>query len=152
MKSKSSLRYWFSEVVAALFVLLLLYTAISKFLDYKGFAKAMLHSPLIADFSQSLAYAIPTIEMAIVILLAIPLTRRHGLKVATGLMALFTSYVAYMLLASSKLPCTCGGIFEQLNWKEHLLLNSAFLMLGISSLIIENKHIIMINRSSRIPE
>lgn len=147
----TKLRYWYPEIVTALFVLLFLYTALSKLQDYTGFARAMLHSPVIASFARELAIIIPVIEIGIVALLIVPATRMVGLIASTVIMALFSAYIAYMLVTSSELPCTCGGILEHLSWAAHLAINIFFFLLGIFSVLISNKNFIMINRRSRTP-
>lgn len=151
MMPKLTTRKWVPELTAALFVLLFLYTALSKLKDYTGFVRVMLHSPLIAGISPVLAIVVPVTELLIVFFLVVPRTRSLGLVTGTLAMALFTSYVAYMLIVSSKLPCTCGGIFEHMTWQQHLIVNSLFLLLGISSVIIERKYFALINRRSRTP-
>lgn len=141
-----------TEIVAALFVLLFLYTALSKLKDMNGFVVAMQQSPLIGSAAHLLSWFIPTVELSVTILLIIPRMRSIGLVASTLLMIFFTGYVVYMILYSSKLPCTCGGIIEAMSWKAHLIFNSMFLLLGAAAIIFSKNAFIMINRSSRIPE
>lgn len=138
------------DFVAGLFVLLFLYTAIMKLKDFRFFIGSMSHTPLLRPYSTLLAGLIPGVEIAITILLIIPSTRFWGLLLATGLMAIFTFYVAYILSTMKQLPCSCGGVIQEMNWREHLLFNISFFVAGISG-ILTYKRIIAINRSSRIP-
>jgi len=46
------------------------------------------------------------------------------------LMTVFTLYIAYMLLFTPKLPCSCGGVLQQMTWKQHLLFNIGFTLLA----------------------
>ena len=138
------------EIVVALYVLLFLYTAIMKFRDIPFFIGSISHTPVLRHYATLLAGMIPAMEIAIAILLIIPRTRYYGLLTGTGLMGIFTLYVAFILATMEELPCSCGGVLQQLNWKEHLVLNSGFLLAGILA-CYWNKHFIMINRSSRTP-
>jgi hypothetical protein len=80
-------------------------------------------------------------------------TRKYGLVTSTILMAIFTIYISYMLLFTSNLPCSCGGVLKQLNWSQHLVFNVIFLLLSIMALWLSNnnKIFIAINRNSRTP-
>ncbi len=143
-------RQLYIEIVVALYVLLFLYTAIMKFRDIPFFIGSMSHTPLLRPFAGILAGMIPTMEIAIAILLIIPRTRHYGLLTGTGLMAIFTLYVTFILTTMKELPCSCGGVIQQLKWKEHLIFNSGFLLAGILA-CYWNKGFIAINRRSRIP-
>ena len=136
LPAKKDFRYWFSQIVAAMMVLLLLYTALSKFMDHDRFVGAMRHNPLISPFAVFLSWAVPITETAIVLLLFIPQSRSVGLLAGSILMAMFTCYVAFMLLTSSKLPCTCGGILQAMTWRQHLWFNLFFT--AISALAATN--------------
>lgn len=134
--TKTNFKKSFIEITAALFVLLYLYTGLTKAMHNGEFNAAMKHSPLIALFSEQLAIIIPVIEIIISILLIIPQTRFNGMLFATALMALFTFYVIYIMTADRALPCTCGGIIQQMGWRDHLILNSSFLLSGITATLL----------------
>lgn len=123
MLTRVSIRNIFTEIVAALLVLLFLYTAISKLAERDSFVSAMKHNITVARYAVPLSWLIPLIELVIVFLLFVPLYRRRGLLYSTVLMGLFTAYVGYMLLTQSSLPCTCGGILEQMTWRSHFWFN-----------------------------
>lgn len=138
--------------IASLYVFLYLYTGLSKALDVPKFVSSMKHSPALYPYAETLGILIPAVEIFIAILIIVPFTRYMGLISATSLMALFTGYVAYILFSGSTLPCTCGGIIEQLGWRDHLIVNSSFLVLGIIAVLLsKHKDFIEINRSSRTP-
>lgn len=141
----------FIEIAVALYVLLFLYTAIMKLRDIPFFVGSMSHTPALRPYANILGGMIPAMEIAIVILLIIPATRHYGLLTGTGLMAIFSLYVAFILISMKELPCSCGGVLQQLNWPQHLIFNSAFLLTGILA-CYWNKQIIAISRRSRTPE
>lgn len=142
-----------AEIIAALFVLLFIYTSISKLMSVQSFALAMSHSPLIGSFSRPLSLIVPGLEVIVAIALIIPQSRYIGLIASALLMTIFTFYIAYIILFASKLPCTCGGVIENMTWSQHLAFNVLFLSLGIVAIIIYKKQnrLIAKSRSRRIP-
>ena len=128
-----------TEIISAFFILLFVYTATSKLLSHQTFVINLKKSPLIAFASGFLSWAIPSIEIIIAVLLFFPRFRRLGLLASFGLMTVFTIYIAYMLLTSSHLPCSCGGVISKLSWKEHLWLNVLFSVLAAFSLCLQQR-------------
>jgi hypothetical protein len=47
------------------------------------------------------------------------------------LMSAFTIYIAVMLLSGSDIPCSCGGVVEELSWGAHIVFNSVFVILSL---------------------
>ncbi len=149
MKLQKSKRL-FTESVAAFFVLVYMYTAIMKLKDIPGFIGTMSRTPFIHSYANLLAGLIPGIEIAISIFIIIPATRFYGIVMATALIATFTLYIAYLMIALPKLPCSCGGIIQDLSWKGHLIVNISLTLAGLLSIRFY-KEVIAINRNSRTP-
>ncbi len=141
------------ELIASLFILLFLYTGLSKLKEQTEFQVVLSKSPLLSTSSLVLSWLLPIIEIATSVLLFLPRTRKYGLVASMLLMTLFALYISYMLLFTPNLPCSCGGVLKQLNWSQHLLFNIFFLLLSILALWLSNKNkfFIAINRNSRIP-
>lgn len=136
--------------MCALMVFLLGYTSLIKLLSTDYFQNTMAQNSLLAPHSDWLAWVIPLTELAIVILLVIPRTRRSGLLACTLIMFLFTGYVGYMLLMKSSLPCTCGGVLQSMSWKQHFHFNLLFTLLSLIAYIFYPQDI-GTNRSCRTP-
>ena len=119
------------ELISGFFILLFVYTALSKFNNLDRFAATLAQSPLLGAASGFFAPAIPVIELLVATLLFVPSRRYWGLVSAASLMALFTGYIGYMLLFSPRLPCSCGGIINGLSWKGHLLYNTGATALAL---------------------
>lgn len=117
-----------ASIIAAVFIFLFVYTALSKFLDFTKFTAVLASSPLIGSRKLWLAWSLPVTELFTAGLLFFPKTRRAGLYLSFFLMCLFTMYIAWMLLFAPHLPCSCGGIISKLTWKQHLLLNIFFMI------------------------
>lgn len=133
---------WLSELIAAFLILLFLYTAITKLKAPHTFAAALAHSPLLGNFATTLSWLVPFTELIIVALLILPSTRRTGLWWSAGLMLMFTAYILYMLLTQSTLPCTCGGVLEQWNWRTHFWFNTATTMGAFAAAIFYTKNFV----------
>jgi len=127
------------EVISALFILLFVYVATDKLLSHASFVINLKKSPLIGFASRFLSWAVPAIELLISAMLFIPRFRRVGLMAAFFLMTVFTAYIAYMLISSSHLPCSCGGIITRLSWKQHLWLNLALTLLAATGLFLNKR-------------
>ena len=126
-------------IIVILHVALFAYAAISKLTDYYNFEFGISESPFISQFAGLLAWAVPGIELVIVLLLLMPFTRLAGLYASFGLMLLFTIYIAAMLLSSLEIPCSCGGVLEELSWPMHIVFNSVFVVLSAIGIVLERK-------------
>lgn len=151
--SKLKLQTAYIEVLSAFFIFLFGYTAINKILDHNNFIALLSQSSLTARSAIIIVWAVPAVELLTVTLLILPTTRKMGFKMTFASMAVFTIYVAYMLLFVHDLPCSCGGVISSMTWQQHLLFNSVLTILSAVSLwLIKNdKFFIAINRSSRTP-
>lgn len=129
------------EVISSLLILLFVYTAVSKLLDYSSFKHVLHKSPLIGSKAAVVALALPIIEGLVSLLLFFPRTRLWGLYGSVALMSVFTLYLAYMINFTPKLPCSCGGVLKQMTWNQHLIFNIFFLVLSVSGLVLERKRI-----------
>jgi uncharacterized membrane protein YphA (DoxX/SURF4 family) len=127
------------EIIVFLFVVLFLYAAGSKLVEYQKFISQIGISPLLTDYAETIAWMIPTIEIIISLMLIIPRVRIIGLYAAFGLMVMFTFYIIAILSFSNELPCSCGGVLSMLGWKEHLIFNVSFVLLGLTAIILINK-------------
>jgi len=124
------------EVICFLFILLFLYAAVTKILDYDKFRVQIGQSPLLTAFAGWVAVIVPTIEIIIACMLMIPRFRLLALFGAFGLMVVFTAYIVIILNFSDYVPCSCGGILEKLGWTEHLVFNVAFVFVGLIGILL----------------
>jgi len=120
-----------AEVIAGLFILLFLYTALSKLGEFAVFRHFLRGSPLIGRNAGMMAVLIPAGEILVALLLFLPATRRQGMLASLGLMLVFTAYLAYMLLFVPRLPCSCGGIISRLSWQQHFVFNVVLIGLAL---------------------
>ena len=138
MDSKTSIKKNIVQTVCLLYMLLFVYAAVSKLLEFENFQAQLGQSPILGAYTGVLSYSLIVIELVIGLILAIPKTRVRvpALYVAYLLMILFTVYIVIILNFSSNVPCTCGGILENLDWNDHLIFNIFFLLLAISGIVL----------------
>jgi len=138
--------YWI-EIISSLFILLFVYTAVTKFSDFHRFRNVLHGSPLIREKSTIVAWMIPLSEIAISTLLFFPKTRKVGMWGSLLLMVLFTGYITYIAYFSDIVPCSCGGIIEKMTWNQHLIFNIVFTLLAAIGLWLISKK----NRNVEMP-
>lgn len=127
------------EIIAAVFILLFVYTATSKLIAHNTFLIALSESPLKGFGMPLISWLVPIAELLIAILLFTPRFRKFGLIGSLILMTLFTFYIVYMLLFSPHLPCSCGGLISKLSWQQHLWLNVFLTLLAATAIHLSNK-------------
>ena len=134
-----------TELITFLLIVLFTYAAITKLADYQKFSVQLAQSPLLSKFSTLLVFTIPALEIVISLLLAFSYTRLLGLYVAFILLVVFTAYIVYILLFSPHIPCSCGGVLEDLGWGEHVIFNLIFVFMASIAILQTVKH----NNASR---
>ncbi|MCU7618466.1 tellurium resistance protein TerC [Chryseobacterium sp. PBS4-4] len=124
-------------IIAYFFILLFLYAAVSKILDFENFQVQIGQSPLLSAYAGIISYSVILVEIVIALLLSFERYRKTGLYASTALMSSFTIYIYLILNYSDFVPCSCGGILEKLGWTEHLIFNLVCVVLGIVAIISE---------------
>lgn len=130
-------RRYIANTCLFLLVVLFSYTAINKVFTLSRFQFQLSKFPWLDTYPRLTAWAVISSEIAAVGLLLTPRRILTGFVVSFCLLSLFTTYLLIMLLTSPYLPCTCGGVLEQLSWPQHLGLN--LLCIGISILGFVNE-------------
>jgi uncharacterized membrane protein YphA (DoxX/SURF4 family) len=128
------------EIIALFFVILFLYTGIAKLMEFDVFKAQLEESPVLEPVAPLVAWGLPIVEFIVSILLFFPRWRLQGLYAAFVLMVLFTGYVIALLTTSTELPCSCGGIIEELSWQGHLIFNSSLILLSFAAIRMERKN------------
>jgi hypothetical protein len=128
------------NIISSLFALLFVYAAVSKLLDYQKFTVQLGQSPILANTSGFIAWFIPTVELLIAIFLSTPKLRSVGLYSFFGLMTAFTTYIVLASKFSDYVPCSCGGVLENLGWTAHLIFNAAFMLLAVTAILFQQSY------------
>ncbi|WP_350339974.1 MauE/DoxX family redox-associated membrane protein [Paraflavitalea speifideaquila] len=96
------------NIIEVLFIILFLYTAISKLNEYDLFNEEIAISSFLAPIASFITPLIPLLEFITVILLIAPRWRLKGLYFSTGLMIVFSVYLVGLILSTDGIPCSCG--------------------------------------------
>lgn len=124
------------EIIRGLFITLFLYAAATKLMGFEKFTAQLGQSPLTTGHAAWIAWAVPTVEIIIVLMLAIPAVRLLALYASYSLMVMFTTYIVLVTRFSPFVPCSCGGVLQKLGWTEHLIFNLAFVALAALGIIL----------------
>lgn len=127
--------------VSIFFVILFCYACISKILDFRNFQSQLGQSPGLAGYEIVVAYGIISLQMITVILLCFQTFRILGLWFTFGILSVFAGYVAFILIYSENLPCTCIGLFEKISWKGNLILNIGLIITTVTGIIVQRSEI-----------
>lgn len=122
-----------------LLILLFLYAAANKLLDYQKFTVQIGQSPILIGYATFIAWFIPVIEIVIAALLFHNKTLVIGLYASYGLMTMFTGYIVVILNFAERVPCSCGGILDKMGWHEHLIFNTVFTLFALSAVLLQAK-------------
>ena len=123
-------------LICYLFIVLFIYAAVSKLMDFENFQIQLAQSPLLSAYAGFISYAVIIVEIVIALLLCYKRWRLIGLYASFGLMIAFTVYIYLILNYSDFIPCSCGGILEKLSWENHILFNLVFVIFSIIGIFI----------------
>ncbi|WP_339879100.1 MauE/DoxX family redox-associated membrane protein [uncultured Algoriphagus sp.] len=113
------------------------YTSIDKILFWQESYRAFLNQPFPMSWGIVLAYAVPGLEILLVVLVMIPETRYWGFLGSALLLNSFSVYVGMVWIGVfPETPCNCAGLINLLSWEGHLFLNLGFLTLSVLGLWI----------------
>ncbi|QBO59342.1 MauE/DoxX family redox-associated membrane protein [Chryseobacterium salivictor] len=132
-------RKTFPITVSFFFILLFVYAAASKMIDFENFQVQLAQSPLLSAYAGMISYGVIALEIGIAVLLFVPKWRNLGMHTAFGLMVAFTVYIYLILHHSDDIPCSCGGILEKMGWPEHLIFNVACVGISLFAIVFIGK-------------
>ena len=125
--------------ISLAFIVLFVYTTTGKLMHLDEFRSRLERMPFLETFASWLAVGVPFLELVITGLLLFPKYQLAAFRSSLGLMALFTVYVATVLTTNESIPCSCGGVISAMGWKEHMLFNTAFMLLAILGIYLIKK-------------
>jgi len=129
-------KWIFIQIVSLLYIILFVYASISKLLDFENFQAQLGQSPIVSNYTGTVSYGVPVLELALSILLSFPRLKLVGLYGSFALMVMFTAYIYIILNYASNIPCSCGGILEEMGWKEHFIFNCFFVVIAAGSILL----------------
>lgn len=135
MKPTPSFKKIAVEIICYLYILLFVYAAVSKLIDYENFEVQIGQSPLLSVYAKFVSIGVLVMEILIAVILSIRGLRILGLYLAFNLMIMFTAYIVLILNYTTHVPCSCGGILEDMGWNEHLWFNICFIILAAAAIL-----------------
>lgn len=137
MELKRKTKSLLAEIICLLYILLFIYAAVSKILDFENFKVQLGQSPMLSIYAGWISWTVIGFELLTVFLLALPKTKILGLYASLGLMTMFSAYIFILLNFSSFVPCSCGGILEKMSWNTHLIFNLIFVLFAVFALLLK---------------
>ncbi|MFI1770563.1 MauE/DoxX family redox-associated membrane protein [Thalassobellus citreus] len=122
------------QISRILFIILLVYAATTKLLEFDQFQIQLGQSPIITRYANLFAWGIPLIELVLSSLFLVPKYMLLAFYASFSLMVLFTTYIILILNFSDYIPCSCGGVLEELGWTEHIIFNILFIAMALISI------------------
>jgi len=127
------------EAIYFLYVLLFVYAATSKLMDFRGFKEQLGQSDMLMGFDHLVAWFVPLSELVLALLLLIRPYRLFALYGSLGLMSLFLAYIIVVLNYSDHIPCSCGGVISSMGWETHLVFNICWMGLALIGIVLVTK-------------
>ena len=142
--------------ISSFFILLFVYASVSKLTDFEMFQVQLAQSPIFGKYSNVVSYLTIASELAVVVMLLVKRSRLTGLYACLSLMTAFTVYIYVILNYSESIPCSCGGVLENMDWNTHLFFNLICVVLAIvgicgASTISKKKIIVVIGAVMALP-
>lgn len=135
MQQSKKIWFWIPYAISVLCAILFIYAATSKLWDVQQFQVQLGQSPILTAYAEWVAWAVPLTEYVLALLLLMDRFRLYALYATLGLMVMFTTYIVLVLNFSDYVPCSCGGVLENLGWTEHITFNLFFVILTIIAII-----------------
>jgi len=126
------------EISRYAILVLLLYTGLHKIFDINFFEENLLKSNLLSDYTIYVKYPLPIVEIIICFLLFFDKTFLKGLYSSLFLLLSFTFYLIALNNFSFFYGCSCGGIFNEMDYVEHVFINIFFILINIISIYLYN--------------
>lgn len=146
MRLNSNIKSTLIELVFLSYILLFVYAATTKVLDFENFQIQLSQSPVLSAHSYWIARLVPFTELILAGILAIPRFRFKALLCSFSLMTMFTAYIFIVVNFSPYVPCSCGGILEKMSWDMHLIFNLIFMLSAIPVLLCSQKSEVQKNK------
>lgn len=127
------------KVISILFIVLFVYAATSKLIDFDHFKAQLIKSPYISNYANWISWGIPTIEYILAGQFAFNIYTLKAFYASFSLLVLFTIYIVLVLNFSDSIPCSCGGVLSSLGWNDHVIFNSVFIVLALLGIITTHK-------------
>jgi hypothetical protein len=129
--------------ITTVLALLFFYAAFIKLINYHESRQQMLNQVFSKAVALLLTWLVPVAELIIMGLLLIRQTRLKGLYASALLLLAFTIYIIVAMSGVfGHIPCSCGGVLENMSYQNHIWFNLFFMVLAVSGIALETPWII----------
>ena len=130
----------FSRAVSVLIALLFAYAAVSKLCAYEESKREMMNQVFPVNIALVLTWLVPVTELTLAAGLVINKFRFRSLLASCLLLIVFTLYIAITMSGRfGRIPCSCGGILEDMSYSAHLVFNLIFIVMAILAIALETQ-------------
>lgn len=119
------------KIASILFIVLFVYAATSKLVEFDEFKIQLGQSPIITVYADWVVWGIPVVEYVIAGLFLVPRYMLLAFYASFSLMIMFTTYIYLILNFSDFIPCSCGGVLDKLDWTTHVIFNIVFIAIAV---------------------
>lgn len=119
------------KIASILFIVLFVYAATSKLVEFDEFKIQLGQSPIITVYADWVVWGIPVMEYVIAGLFLVPRYMLLAFYASFSLMIMFTTYIYLILNFSDFIPCSCGGVLDKLDWTTHVIFNIVFIAIAV---------------------
>jgi hypothetical protein len=131
------LKKYLLPAICFLLILLWVYAASSKLMEFGMFRAQMSKQALFPFLKNSMPYLLPPAEFLMAGLLLFETTLRTGFYLSFVMLLAFTTYIGLGISGVfGKVPCSCGGILSHMSWNVHFVFNIFFLLLTVFGIYI----------------
>ncbi len=126
-------------VIYWLCILLFLYAAADKWINFQVFKIQLGKSPLLTGFADLVAFSVPSAELLICGMIFNEKTRLAGLYGFFFMMILFTCYLFVLINYSYFIPCNCASILQGLSHQSHMIFNLFYAGMAVYGVMLIEK-------------
>lgn len=127
------------EFIRYFLICIFLYTTYHKIIDMERFEEDLFRSKLLSNFAIYIKYLIPMSEICVIMLLFIDKYIVIGLYLSLFLLSIFTIYLFFLDHLSLFYGCSCGGVFNTMNYSEHIFINICLILSNILGIFLYQK-------------
>jgi len=126
------------SLVSISLMFLFAYAMVSKAIDLDKFRTQIGQSVLLSNFVGFVIWFVLMSELIVIALLWVKSCRIIGLYLSYFLMILFSAYIFCVSRFSKDVPCSCGGVLENMSWDNHLIFNLSITLLIVIGIFLDD--------------
>jgi hypothetical protein len=123
------------EILSSAMVIMWCYGATKKIIKHDRFNAEISWFPLISNVATFISYAFPALLLITSVLITINKTRLLGLYISLGILAILNAYLFSVVRFAEKVPCSCSGIWDNIEWNGQMIINLVFIVINVVAIV-----------------